>query len=378
MSLWTIEPRDPLVIRDGRPNHGRSESKTLPFPYPGTVAGVVRTRLGSDEHGVFQAGHELESLLRVAIRGPLLALPDGGGLYVPAPRDAVVLRADGERRVLRRLVPFDLPEGAIVDGDLEGLLPVGFPEAAPPGKPARSEAWWPWSAFATWLEAPASLDGGDASVHLAGAVAELPMEARAGVKIGDTWTAEEGLLFQTRGLRFTTSACEPLAVAFDVDASATGGRTLREGIGPFAGERRLVWWQPAPQLAWPALPAGVRAALDTQTRVRVVLLTPALFAAGNQPGGGAGQLLGERAGIKPRLVAMCVPRAETISGWDFAKRQPKKTRRLVSAGSVFWLDLGGQADARTRWAEEVMMSNVSDAEQDRNDGFGLAAVGVGS
>jgi CRISPR-associated protein Cmr3 len=88
--------------------------------------------------------------------------------------------------------------------------------------------------------------------------------------------------------------------------------------------------------------------------------------------------LGTRFGIKPVLVAACVPRPETISGWDFAKRQPKRTRRVVRAGSVYWLDLEGGPDDRVRWAEEVMMSNVSDAPQDRRDGFGLAAVGVGS
>jgi CRISPR-associated protein Cmr3 len=395
MSLWTIEPRDPLVVRDGRPNNGRSESETLHFPYPSTIAGVVRTRLGSDERGVFDPAQDLASLLRARIHGPLLADADGGALYVPAPRDAVVFGNDDEERVLRRLVPSLLPADAFVDGDLD-VAPVDFTSAPPSRKPGDPPAWWPWSAFASWLEAPAKMDGEDANLKLAGSLLRMPREPRVGVKITDTWTAEEGMLYQTRGLRLAArpwdsaardaeetnprlaARSRPLALAFDVDTAEAGGRALLGGIGPTAGERRLVRWQPAPQLPWPGLPAGVHAALGRETLVRVVLLTPAIFTAGHRPGEGAGQLLGERAGITPRLVAMCVPRPETISGWDFAKRQPKKTRRLVSAGSVFWLDLGGDEEARRNWAKEVMMSNVSDAEQDRRDGFGLAAVGVGS
>jgi CRISPR-associated protein Cmr3 len=380
MSLWTLEPRDPLVVRDGRPNRGRSESATLAFPFPGTIAGMVRTRLGSDERGVFDPTQDLAALRAVGIRGPLLARLDETGrhaLYARAPRDALVAGP-----VLRRLAPRPLPAGALCDDAFAGE-PVGLSSvtAEATGKPAGSPAaWWPWELLERWLSAPAAMEGLDAEALLAGALPPLPVEARAHVKLGETGTAEDEMLFQVHGLRFATEAREPLALAVDVAPSASG-RALRTGIGPSGGERRLVRWAPAPALSLPALAAGVRAALAADApsvRVRVVLLTPALFAAGWRPGAAPGQLLGPRHGVTPRLAAACVPRAETISGWDFEKRQPKETRRLVRAGSVYWLDLAGAPDDRGRWAEEVMMSNVSDAEQDRRDGFGLAVVGVGS
>lgn len=376
MSLWTIEPRDPLIVRDGRPNNGRSESATLSFPFPSTIAGLVRTRLGSDERGVF-ATQDLPSLLRAAIRGPLLMRLDNGGLYASAPRDAAVFGS-----VLRRLVPIEPPPGTLFDGDFTGA-PVGLApgHSGASGKPAQSPAWWPWDLFARWLADPVALDGGDAKALLGEALAELPDEVRSHVKLTDTWTAADGMLFATRGLRFLTPAREPLGLAVDVDSSTTEGRTLRAGIGPSGGERRLARWAPATSASLPSLPERVRAALVAKTpsaRVRVALLTPAIFEEGWKPGTAPGQLLGARNGITPKLVAACVPRPETVSGWDFAKRAPKKTRRLVSAGSVYWLDLVGSPDDRVRWAGEVMMTNVSDVEQDRRDGFGLAAVGVGS
>jgi CRISPR-associated protein Cmr3 len=378
MRLWMIEPRDPLVVRDGRPNNGRSESATLPFPYPSTIAGLVRTRLGSDDRGVFDAGQDLASLLHVAIRGPLLARQDGGRLYVPRPRDAVVFGS-----VLHQLVPRKPPPGARFDGDFSGE-PVDFtsPPAGSVRKSSQQLAWWPWHLFARWLAEPGELDGSDADERLRDSLSALHVETRSHVKLTETWTAEEGRLFQTSGLRFTTEGREPLALAIDIDTSTINGRALRAGIGPCGGERRLAFWEPAPpSLSLPMLPERVRAALAVQepsVRVRIVLLTPAIFADGWKPGSAPGQLLGHRSGITPKLVAACVPRPETISGWDFAKQQPKKTRRLVSAGSVYWLDIEGAPDDRVRWANEVMMTNVSDARQDQLDGFGLAAVGVAS
>ena len=33
-----------------------------------------------------------------------------------------------------------------------------------------------------------------------------------------------------------------------------------------------------------------------------------------------------------------MPRLETVSGWDVARRQPKPALRAAPAGSVYWLD----------------------------------------
>ena len=63
---WLLEPRDPLVVRDGRPNSGRSESRVLGFPLPSTIAGGVRTRLGSGARG-FEMQDRIEELLGVSV-----------------------------------------------------------------------------------------------------------------------------------------------------------------------------------------------------------------------------------------------------------------------------------------------------------------------
>jgi CRISPR-associated protein Cmr3 len=398
MSFWAIEPRDPLVVRDGRPNTGHGESAPLPFPYPSTVAGMIRTRFGTGNDGAFDRSLDLARLRDVAIRGPLLVHLPSSRIFAPHPRDCVILAGLDDRKSIRALQPLDvLPRGTLVDDALGGSALIGFPDAgAHPGKPSHPPTFWPWDAFERWLcstEAKSNADD-----FLAGALEALPIERRVHVTIGAQYTAEDGMLFEIGGLRFhggpwsredreAPSEHRPessMALGIDVDASGFPDkqRTLTAGIGPSGGERRLAYWSEASQIRLPqAPPKPVLDFLGKQgscARVRVILLTPGIFDAGWKPGSKDGQLLAARHGITAELVGACVPRSETISGWDFEHQRPKKTRRIVSSGSVYWLDLHGAPEARVKWATEIMMSNVSDAAQDRNDGFGLAAVGVGS
>ncbi len=325
-----------------------------------------------------------DELRQIAIRGPLLVDPTSHAIHVPAPRDCVVFGDASKQVFIRPLRPWLAPESVRWDGALgRDLQPLVLDdEPVTRGKPMSNvSSWWSWGSFASWLASPISCQSDSLDTLLPGALGALPMESRVHVAIGAQGTAEEGKLFQTSGLRFANRQGKPLAIGVQVDPGVVfTGRELSEGHGPFAGERRLVRWTKA-EASWPALPSEVSTYLGQggeTVRVRVVLLTPAIFAEGWKPGREAGQLLFARAGVRARLVAAVVPRPETISGWDFATQRPKATRRMVSAGSVFWLDLSGTPKERLQWANDVWMSNVSDDPQDRRDGFGLAAVGVAS
>jgi len=117
--------------------------------------------------------------------------------------------------------------------------------------------------------------------------------------------------------------------------------------------------EPAPlvdPLDWPAPQLGI-------PRARVVLLTAAWFADGAAPEALAGA----------RVAAAAVGRPVVVSGWDLAAGGPKVARRLAPAGSVYWVETPGDPD---EWARRVHLTEVSDGEQNRRDGFGLAAVGV--
>lgn len=389
MNLWRITPLDPLVVRDGRPNQGRSESATLPFPLPGTVAGVVRTRMGSDDRGVFDRAQSLDELRLVEIRGPLLerASDDASAedtLLVAAPRDALILGADGSRE-LRALHPLEAHSlaGALMDDGAPGA-PVGldYDEHVDGKVPADLPVWWRWSSLSRWLSSTRT-EARVLSVDelLAGGVRALPREQRIHVALGPTRVARESMLFATEGLRFVDgergAMSSPLSML--VAVTSDPGRTLRPGVGPFAGERRTVRWS-SRSTSLPTVPERVRAhvvAPGSIARVRVLLLTPAHWRAGSMPDlAASNHPLGSREGLRVTPDASLVGRPETISGWDFHARAPKGTRRLVPAGSVLWLTIEGDPAQRSEWLERVWMQNVSDDEASRRDGFGLAVVGV--
>ena len=79
MSIWIIEPRDPLIVRDGRPfgpNPG-ARAKSLPFPFPSTTTGGIRTKAGL-ENGVFDK-NKIAEVRNIAVRGPVLVELDKMG-----------------------------------------------------------------------------------------------------------------------------------------------------------------------------------------------------------------------------------------------------------------------------------------------------------
>ena len=192
------------------------------------------------------------------------------------------------------------------------------------------------------------------------------------------------MLFQTSGLRFLqegpegSSLLAPRRFALSLwsQGATVGGRALELApeIAPLGGERRLARWSRASR-DWPQLPPEVVEAVVETGRARLILLTPAIFAAGALPGwNGEAWPLGSS--VKAIVKAAAVQRPEIVSGWDLAIQRPKCTRRLAPAGSVYFVELEGSKPDRRRWCEEAWLHCVSDDPQDRRDGFGLAAVGV--
>ncbi|APD10328.1 MULTISPECIES: type III-B CRISPR module-associated protein Cmr3 [Thermus] len=354
-----IEPRDPLIVRDGRPftNSPGARARSLPFPVPQTLAGAYRARRGLVEGLTFP--QDAPKVRAWGIRGPLLAEEVGGRwrLLVPRPLDALRL---GER--VYPLRPLEVPEG--VGCNLpQGLVPVGLESPGLKEKPGSLPAFWYWESFLEWLlqDAP----GGFAPEGHDGPTPEV----RTHVSLEASGTAKEGALFQTSGLEFVRregEAYRRLALALWPE----DGQEV-EGVHPLGGERRLAYWHKGgPSL--PPLPEALLGALLQERAARVVLLTPGFFRGAYLPEGGAF--------FGAQVVGAVVGRPLVVSGFDLEKRRPKPTRRAVPAGSVYFVRLPtgwGEGEVRA-FAERVWMQNLSEEEQDRKDGYGLAALGAWS
>ncbi len=390
MPTWIIEPRDPLIVRDGRPfgPDPGARARSLAFPFPSTTTGGVRNRAGLHADGSFDHAQSDRVKREVRVRGPLLVeLYDDNGQsrvrwFAAAPADAFLLRTKwrDDVTVLRR-VPLRAPSDAIYgapDGDPLEL--VGLRRYHKEKPPVRTPQFWYWDTFLAWLTTPQ--EGGRKldELGLAGPTAEMRMHVSIDAT---TQTAFEGLLFQTNGLEFTSLDRRRLALAVSTEATFTH---FKGGLVPLGGERRLVAWRQI-DASLPKCPDELRTTIIRERACRVVLLTPAYFAAGLRPS----WLLTPHAGVATTLRAALVGRPEVVSGWDLAAERtdangkvvrgaPKPTRRLAPAGSVFFLSLPRDASdqAINSWIDSMWMQNVSDDSSSRDEGFGLAVLGTWS
>ena len=334
MLTWIIEPRDPLIVRDGRPfglTPG-ARARTLAFPFPSTTTGAVRTRVGQDAQGVFQMART-EAVKKLAVRGPLLVALDAADQvtdwYAPTPADALLLEGAQQGYVKRvPLVPLVTPSGEQHNLP-KGLAFVGA-VTTDPGKPiSRPPVFWTWPVFERWLLAPAR-DAKEGVPPAGIGIGGPGRESRTHVKIAvDTQTAAEGALFQTGGLEFTTKDRGRLALAVVAD------ERLAAGLTPMGGESRLAAWRASAQQL-PGWPAGLRDTILDQRACRIILLTSACFTEGYRPA----WLLAKRHGLVPELQAVAIGRPQVVSGWDYERRRPKPTRRLAPAGTVYFLSFG--------------------------------------
>lgn len=402
MIYLTLEPRDPVVARDGRP-FGAGQGlhmRSLDWPYPSVLAGSLRTLLGKIIGSKFDE-QTVAALKALSIAGPL-PFAQGepffpqGKLFFPGARDIVFKRnetTEPEEKPLQvfRRRPFDFKHGEGCNL-LDGLLPLQlFPAASEDFKPATGPAFWSRDIMASWLANssgqgfvgpldPESTDVERRSSRLleSGYLAAPAQDRRTHVQLDpDLLAAKEGLLFSTTGLAFD----HQVQLAARVNAGPEFVEVLSHlsSFHPFGGERRLVHWRRAEGIGdqW-TCPNIIREAFVDTPGVRMVLATPALFGHGWKPEWLGQDLAGTvpGTGVSVTLKAAVIDRWKPISGWglELGHLGPKPVRRLVPAGAVYFFAVE-QGDP-TELADNVWLESMCDDPQDRRDGFGLALWGV--
>jgi CRISPR-associated protein Cmr3 len=404
-SVWIIEPRDPLIARDGKPFGVGMSATTLPFPFPSTTTGGLRTRAGLASGSFIDANGApnaqlIQDVKQIATAGVLLVELNREGeiekWLMPAPADALLLESKNREATIKRLVPLDVGNGVtnLDQGphQFDHLVPLGVSEFGPSKPFDKSPRFWFWEHFEKWLTEPdrqtLAINVNDLGHNGA------QVDARTHVAVdAESWTAKGGQLFQTRGLEFThcerkvLSSSRRLAMGVPV-AEHVLAENIDEGIAPLGGERRIVTWRRSTKQLPNGCLSKVKVQVANDRACRLLLLTPAWFENGSRPR----WLLNEQHDVTPKLIGIANARAQVISGWDFEKRKPKTTRRLMPAGSVFFLKLSTKADPETdpatakaeieKWVEYIWMTCISDDAKDgdpnqhRNDGFGLGVIGT--
>jgi CRISPR-associated protein Cmr3 len=402
MYTITIQPRDMLIARDGRPfgTDGSNRMYSLDWFYPSTLAGSLRTllgkRLAKGSTNPFMAKEMLDRLKRVKIFGPFLIIE--GELYFPSPKDLVLFEKESQSVQnenflnIMPLRPVRLKEGEGCDLPHEELWPMKVSEDV---KPCAAPFFWSKTNLEKWLGDDSlnlNLEIPKKSSHQAvvyGFFYGLEKEMRFHVSIDPgIFTAKDQHLFSKTGLVFPEEPDVKIIAAVDPGDDAEIKEVLKnlDQVHPFGGGRRLARYCKERNLDW--IPsAQFKEKLNWAKGVRMVLSTPAIFKHGWLPGWidpdnlvGAPPSLRDK-GIQLKLRGACVGRWQAISGWSLEKagrfgsnRKHKPVRRLVPAGSVYFFEVleGNLAN----YVDDIWLEPVSDDLQDQYDGFGTAIWGI--
>lgn len=191
------------------------------------------------------------------------------------------------------------------------------------------------------------------------------LETRVGVGLEpEKRRADDGKLFSMQAIVFKPGVGFIAASTGRVAPPENG--TLRlGGDGRAAGLSAIM----APQ-AHPDHAAIVKARC-----ARLILTTPGLFPDGWLLPGMSTDGHWELSGIRARVVAAAVPRAEVISGWDMMKKRPKPAQRVAPTGSVYWLtDLEADADVLGKLADHGLWTEPDQDIARRIEGFNRFAL----
>ncbi|MDP2286258.1 MAG: type III-B CRISPR module-associated protein Cmr3 [Pseudohongiella sp.] len=363
-----IEPLDVLFLRGnklfGDPG---SYGESLIPPWPSVAAGAIRSRMLADDGvdlSAFAAGNSPHATLGTPaqpgsfmLQGFSMARNVSGQVEVlmAPPSDLVISKDDQDKLQVSRLVPqlIDLPSSFALP-----MLPV---LAQSERKKAVSGFWLTQAGWQAYLSGQ-----NPTAAQLIPSFDLWGMDPRIGIGMNEsTGSVEDGKLF----------SAQAVVLKRDVGflAAVTGAAPPVDGLLRLGGDGRaasiieIKVHMPEPDYV----------AIATSKRCCVVLTSPGLFPDGWKLTGIDTDNRFNLGGISARLVSACVPRAETISGWDLARREPKPAQRVAPTGSVYWLDdLKATPEQLRKLAENGLWPEPCEDASRRAEGFNRCAIGV--
>jgi len=385
-----LNPLDVLFVR-GNKSFGDpgSYGESLIPPRPSVAAGALRTRLLVDD------GINLAAFAAGKIEHPIVGTPDRPGPFrltafhlarrhaagnvealLPLPADMAVARPhagggrdSGDGILFQVIVPSEL-----------SFSRTGWASSYPlPLHPVLRQRvrtkpvggyWLTESGWRKYLQGRTDLDPAADIIH-SGRLWKLDVRVGVGLD-ATTRAAAEGRLFSAEAIAFMKREHGAdyevgflVAIAgLDDDARLCRGVIRLGGDGRAAAIEAVQGYQP---------PEADYERVAAERKCRLVLATPGIFQKGWLPDGvteSSDNYWFELHGVRGRLVAGCIPRAEVVSGWDLAKELPKAAQRAVPAGTVYWLDeLEARPEDLQRLTESGLWADPCPNPQRRAEGF---------
>jgi len=380
-----IYANDPLVFRDGRPfgDAGHVNDGVILWPWPSTIAGVLRTRIGLNRDKDFFAKtsqkENIGAIKKVHINRvlPLWRADDSETWQhlFPAPADALVVE-DGERDEYR-IYSYSYEDPFEGGGINLAWKNWRIPVAETAEKPASdAPAFWYEDKFFAWLR-HGSVPGPIKAKDLGFSWPALETRMHTAID-PETGTVKTGQLFSSSGIRMETQESEREAGGrFGIGAELTGllPSDTPEGNCLIGGERRVAYIERI-ENRFPSCPDW----FENARFLRLILISPGDFGAWAPswliPDKDRDETNWSRVpgtDIDVRLCSAFVPRWRPISGWDYEKQAPKATRKLVPAGAVYVIEI--KDSSRSRDLAGLLWGRSLNENPDDQDGFGCVCIG---
>jgi CRISPR-associated protein Cmr3 len=365
-----IEPTDVWLFRDNKPFTAQQNfvARGQFPPTPMTMQGVIRThyletqlqrdgRTWEDYRhgnvsdaiiqrvGLPQIGERPATFGNLRITGPFVAHTNSQGQVqrlIKAPLDLLYNQED----IAYKLLSPSPASGFETNVPFDGWRPLtgggeGFKEA---------NGWLTETQFHKYL-AGDKRDFGRDFGSLTNEEDIFKIEDRVGLALDYGRRANAESMFYRAEF---TRVCEGIGLLVHVNLDIFENETGFVNIG---GESRSGYYR--------IVKSYQPAAQQRSGRVRIVLLTPAYFSNGWQPGNDDwSPWVGDG-----KLVSVVIGKPHLISGWDVAHNRPKPLRAYVPAGSVFFFE---DADI----TGVPFTESPSDSPDQGAMGFGTFAVGV--
>jgi CRISPR-associated protein Cmr3 len=348
--------RDGFFCKDGRGWYGAGggSGHSLEWPWPSTVRGAVCTLWGRAHEAIISQQGWLAATASIAL-GPTLAMWRARGADAlerrwPVPADVEYVRpSDSTPSHVRYLHPAPSLVATLGRDDDPARERLWIAPAIERGKPGPKPRWWTEAELSAWLA------GSPVSAEPAVA-ADRPARRRItrAAIVPTTQTVVDRALF-SHDVVETVEPDGEWAIAAEVTwPDAQFGATATLG-----SDRRLARVAAIDRAAFDPPPALATASAADSPGLRLLVVTPTIFARGWLPDGlvaRGDEYRGHLAGIASEVVlrAAITPRPVAISGWDMAAAAPRATDLAVAPGSVYFLqraDGGGftAADVRGLW-----------------------------
>ena len=375
-----LQPLDVLYLRGNRLFGDSSVTgEAIMPPWPSMVAGAIRSQLLAS-HAV-DSGQFAEN--KQALTGALaisLGTPDQPGefrlshcllakyglsseaqlttqveVFLSIPADMVILEENGNQYA-HYLQPHRLPEAIQTSSP---CLQIPVLRTAKQAKP-EGGLWLNSAGIQAWLNGQ-PID----TSHLVESKTLWKIDSRLGITLdAQARTTDDGQLYTVDAIALSDGIGFLTGIAGAQNLMPNNG-VLRLGGDGRGAQHSRVEWQP-PQPDWDLIAQS--------KRFRLLLTTPGLFEQGWLLPGMTeenGNYRWRTSDFSANLVTVSTPRAETISGWDIAKNQPKPALKAVSTGSVYWFDqFEGEVTALHKLVEKGLFSIDANPDRKRSaEGF---------